>query len=75
MRAAQCRMELVNYFRRRPDPEVLAVQKISPSNYSVHMQAARFCPVCGGYAQWTPRLTEALFYGCVPVILSEHLEV
>ena len=75
MRAAQCRMKLVNYFRRRPDPEVLAVQKISPSNFSVHMQDARFCPVCGGYAQWTPRLTEALFYGCVPVILSEHLEV
>ena len=26
--------------------------------------------VCGGFSQWTPRLAEALYYECVPIILS-----
>lgn len=34
---------------------------------------ARFCPICGGFSQWTPRLVEALYYECVPVILSDAL--
>ena len=33
--------------------------------------ARRLVPqVCGGFSQWTPRLAEALYYECVPIILS-----
>ena len=46
------------------------VQSVPPQEYIQHILEAKFCPVCGGFSQWTPRLAEALYYECVPIILS-----
>ena len=45
-------------------------QAVPPDDYITHILSAKFCPVCGGFSQWTPRLAEALHYECVPIILS-----
>ena len=37
-----------------------------PAEYTKHMLEAKFCPICGGFSQWTPRLAEALYHECVP---------
>ena len=34
------------------------------------MRTSRYCLVVEGYAPWTPRLVEAIRFGCVPAILS-----
>ena len=65
------RMELVELYRN--DAEVFVRQKVAPSEYVTRMLSAKFCPVCGGFSQWTPRLAEALYYECVPVILSPQM--
>ena len=33
-----------------------------PDEYITRILTAKFCPVCGGFSQWTPRLAEALYY-------------
>ena len=62
------RMKLVALYQN--DAEVYVRRKVEPDEYVRRMLSARFCPVCGGFSQWTPRLAEALYYECVPVILS-----
>ena len=62
------RMELVGIYK--DDPEVLVRQSVPPDEYVQRILSAKFCPVCGGFSQWTPRLAEALYYECVPIILS-----
>ena len=65
------RMKLVRMYGR--DSEVHVRQEVPPSEYVDRMLSAKFCPVCGGFSQWTPRLAEAIYYECVPVILSPHM--
>ena len=67
------RMRLVKLFSNDSDPAVLVRRSVPPADYAGHMLRSRFCPVCGGFSQWTPRLAEALYYGCVPIILSDAL--
>ena len=67
-----CRMAMVRQWRN--DEEMLVRRSVKQPEYKRNMLRARFCPICGGYSQWTPRLAEALYYECVPIILSEHME-
>jgi hypothetical protein len=67
-----CRMTLVRLYR--DDPELLVRRSVKVAEYKLQMQRAKFCPICGGYSQWTPRLAEALYFECVPIILSERME-
>ena len=46
------------------DPEVLVRRSVEPEEYVDRILQAKFCPVCGGFSQWTPRLAEALYYEC-----------
>lgn len=62
------RMELVGIYK--DDAEVHVRQAVPPDEYVRRILSAKFCPVCGGFSQWTPRLAEALYYECVPIILS-----
>merc|ERR550514_2077542 len=48
---------------------------LSPRAMSQLMGDARFCFVPRGRAAWSVRFFETLWAGCVPVILSDHLEV
>lgn len=67
----QTRMNLVNFFSKS-SPDIF-VRRAVPSNvYQEKIQTAKYCPICGGFSQWTPRLAEAIYFGCVPVILSDE---
>jgi len=67
------RMELVRLYRNDPDPDVMVRREVAPAEYIERILSAKFCPVCGGFSQWTPRLAEALYYECVPVIMSPQM--
>ncbi|KAL1527126.1 hypothetical protein AB1Y20_015808 [Prymnesium parvum] len=54
-------------------PDVRVLRKASPAEYLTGIARARFCPIMGGYAPWTPRLSEAMLAGCVPVLFSSLL--
>lgn len=68
-----CRQQLVATFARdMRDPTVLIVRNLSQSRYVHANQRARFCPVCGGFAPWTPRIAEIMYHECVPIFLSDE---
>lgn len=67
------RMKLVQQLGEDPDPEIFVRRAVPAAEYPARMMSARFCPVCGGFSQWTPRLIEALYYECVPIILSDAM--
>jgi hypothetical protein len=55
----------------RPSPSRCAAPPAPSSarrSFRHHPRAA----VAAGFSQWTPRLAEALYYECVPVLLSPH---
>ena len=65
------RMELVRMYER--DPEVVVRRRVKRAEYAHYMRRSRYCPICGGFSQWTPRLAEALYHECVPVLLSPRM--
>ena len=66
------RMQLVRLLEH--DTELVVRRRVTLAEYHSYMTTARFCPVCGGFSQWTPRLAEALYFECVPVILSNQMQ-
>lgn len=42
------------------------------SRYRDHMKSSRYCICARGYEVHTPRVVEAIFYECVPVIISDN---
>lgn len=50
-------------------------KKLSPDGMHSLMGDARFCFVPRGRAAWSVRFFEALWAGCVPVLLSDHYEL
>ena len=49
-------------------PEVFA--SLTAQVYVLETEGATFCPIVRGWALHTYRLTEALYYGCIPVIFT-----
>ncbi|KAM1022447.1 hypothetical protein ACFX15_042579 [Malus domestica] len=41
-------------------------------NYVRHMQSSKYCICAKGYEVNSPRVVEAIFYECVPVIISDN---
>lgn len=67
------RIKLVTHFQY--DTDVIVRKSLPPAKYESHMSRAKFCPVCGGFSQWTPRLMEAIYFGCIPIVLSDEWEL
>ncbi|CAI9786853.1 unnamed protein product [Fraxinus pennsylvanica] len=44
-----------------------------PSTYYEDMQRAVFCLCPLGWAPWSPRLVEAVIFGCIPVIIADDI--
>ncbi|XP_039810849.1 probable glucuronosyltransferase Os01g0926400 isoform X2 [Panicum virgatum] len=44
-----------------------------PSTYYEDMQRAIFCLCPLGWAPWSPRLVEAVVFGCIPVIIADDI--
>ena len=43
------------------------------STYYEDMQHAVFCLCLPGWAPWSPRLVEAVVFGCIPVIIADDI--
>merc|ERR1712008_376320 len=55
--------------------EVFVGQNLSLTEMHAIMGNARFCFVPKGKSAWSLRFYEALFANCVPILLSDHLEL
>ena len=47
--------------------------RVPSKNYTSLLKRAKYCLVTEGFSPWSPRLTEAVAHGCVPVFLSPLL--
>lgn len=53
--------------------EVVIRFRIPKANYTSLLKRSKYCLVTEGFSPWSPRLTEAVAHGCVPVFLSPLL--
>ena len=44
-----------------------------PASYYEDMQRSLFCLCPLGWAPWSPRLVESVFFGCIPVIIADDI--
>ncbi|CAI5477812.1 unnamed protein product [Closterium sp. Yama58-4] len=44
-----------------------------PASYYEDMQRSLFCLCPLGWAPWSPRLVESVFFGCIPVIIADNI--
>jgi len=80
------RLSLVEYWENK-DPKMVITGALPPlmkvinsstnkpmmlNSYVHYMKSSKFCISPRGFEVWSPRLMEAIFYGCVPVILSDN---
>nr|XP_016510889.1 PREDICTED: probable glycosyltransferase At3g07620 [Nicotiana tabacum]XP_016510890.1 PREDICTED: probable glycosyltransferase At3g07620 [Nicotiana tabacum]XP_016510891.1 PREDICTED: probable glycosyltransferase At3g07620 [Nicotiana tabacum]XP_016510892.1 PREDICTED: probable glycosyltransferase At3g07620 [Nicotiana tabacum] len=62
---------LLNYWENK-DPDMKIFGKISTVSYVQYMKSSKYCICAKGYEVNSPRVVEAIFYECVPVIISDN---
>ncbi|MFS8030048.1 putative xylogalacturonan beta-1,3-xylosyltransferase [Helianthus anomalus] len=67
---------LLEYWNNK-DPDMKIFGPMPPGvaskmNYIEHMKSSKFCICPKGYEVNSPRVVEAIFYECVPVIISDN---
>jgi hypothetical protein len=68
------RVRLIAYAAFKDDPEFLVLdpkQRVAHHEYLCMMAQSVFCLVPRGQAAWSPRLDEAMYAGCIPVIIAD----
>ncbi|CAH2073026.1 unnamed protein product [Thlaspi arvense] len=63
---------LLNQWSSRPEPDMKIFNRIDHKSYIRFMKRSRFCVCAKGYEVNSPRVVEAVLYGCVPVIISDN---
>lgn len=75
------RLQLVELAKQYPDkleaPELMlkGPNKLGRTEYFNHLRSAKFCLAPRGESSWTLRFYESFFVECVPVILSDQVEL
>lgn len=75
------RMQLIELARQNPDklesPDLKfsGPDKLGRIDYFQHLRNAKFCLAPRGESSWTLRFYESFFVECVPVILSDQIEL
>ncbi|KAK4422269.1 putative glycosyltransferase [Sesamum alatum] len=54
------------------DPDMKIFGRMRPGSYVWHMKNSKYCICAKGYEVNSPRVVEAIIYGCVPVIVSDN---
>ncbi|KAG8375587.1 hypothetical protein BUALT_Bualt10G0116000 [Buddleja alternifolia] len=66
---------LLNYWQNK-DPEMKIFGKLHNKkgeiSYIQYMKSSKYCISAKGYEPYTPRVMEAIYYECVPVIISDN---
>ncbi|OMP02108.1 Exostosin-like protein [Corchorus capsularis] len=65
---------LLNYWGNDPDMKIYGPMPHvkGNTNYIDHMKSSKFCICARGHEVNSPRVVEAIFYECVPVIISDN---
>uniref|UniRef100_M4F645 Exostosin GT47 domain-containing protein n=1 Tax=Brassica campestris TaxID=3711 RepID=M4F645_BRACM len=67
---------LLSYWANNKDPDLKIFGKLPRSkgnkNYRQFMKTSKYCICAKGYEVNSPRVVEAIFYDCVPVIISDN---
>ncbi|KAK1417352.1 hypothetical protein QVD17_26479 [Tagetes erecta] len=66
---------LLEYWNKDTDMKIFGPMPpgvASKMNYIEHMKSSKFCICPKGYEVNSPRVVEAIFYECVPVIISDN---
>lgn len=65
---------LLNYWLSDPDMKIFGPMPHVKGNmnYIEHMKSSKFCICARGHEVNSPRVVEAIFYECVPVIISDN---
>ncbi|GMJ07665.1 hypothetical protein like AT5G25820 [Hibiscus trionum] len=65
---------LLNHWGKDPDMKIFGPmpQIKGNKNYINHMKSSKFCICARGFEVNSPRVVEAIFYECVPVIISDN---
>lgn len=58
-----------------PDLKFKGPEKLGRKEYFEHLRSAKFCLAPRGESSWTLRLYESFFVECVPVVLSDRVEL
>ena len=66
----QIRRALTKFGTATNDPALYFTVGITSQEHDQATLDSKYCLVTEGYAPWTPRLTESIARGCVPVLLS-----
>jgi len=70
------RPALFEHWRQRPWPALRLVHgHLSPADYMRTLRASRFCLHVRGTQVQSPRLIEALLFGCVPVVVADTYDL
>ncbi|KAH7833025.1 hypothetical protein Vadar_002477 [Vaccinium darrowii] len=75
------RLQLVELAKQYPDklesPELKfsGLEKLGRREYFEHLRNAKFCLAPRGESSWTLRFYESFFVECVPVIISDYVEL
>ncbi|KAL4560318.1 hypothetical protein LXL04_032468 [Taraxacum kok-saghyz] len=66
---------LLNYWENK-DPDMKIFRKLKKSkgnkSYTQYMKSSKYCICAKGYEVNSPRVVEAIFHECVPVIISDN---
>ncbi|KAG9147949.1 hypothetical protein Leryth_003542 [Lithospermum erythrorhizon] len=64
---------LLEYWKNDPDLKFFGkLPTKGKINYVRHMKSSKYCICAKGYEVNSPRVVEAIFYECVPVIISDN---
>ncbi|KAL8537219.1 hypothetical protein ACS0TY_012411 [Phlomoides rotata] len=63
---------LLSYWENK-DPDIKIFGKLNEQmSYIQYMKSSKYCISARGYEAYTPRVVEAIFYECVPVIIGDN---
>jgi hypothetical protein len=74
MARGRVRPKLLELWRKDPD-FVLHDGYLGPAAYLEGLRGSQFCLFLRGHRAWSPRLMDAVWAGCVPVIISDHYDL
>ncbi|KAJ8555481.1 hypothetical protein K7X08_012977 [Anisodus acutangulus] len=62
---------LLKYWENK-DPDMRISGEITTASYLRYMKSSKYCICARGSQVNSPRVVEAIYYGCIPVILSDN---
>lgn len=67
---------LLQYWKDKDDDmkiyELLPARVAKKMSYAQHMKSSKYCICPMGYEVNSPRIVEAIYYGCIPVIIADN---